>query len=64
MLKLIAIAAAMLLTSLSVASAAGARSTAFYNTHTYVVNPNSGPAKVVPKVGVQRNPAMRRQWVR
>jgi hypothetical protein len=60
MLKLIVITATMLLASISIASAIqGGRSTAFYNNHSYAVSPNGGPAKVVPKQGVRRNPANR-----
>jgi hypothetical protein len=61
MFKLVLIAAAMLMSSLSVAFAIpGGRSTAFYNSHTYTVGPNGGPAKVVPKQGMmRRNPANR-----
>jgi hypothetical protein len=59
MFKLIVIAAAMLVGSLSIAFAAGNRSTAFYNSHNYAVSANGGPAKVTPKYGVRRNPANR-----
>jgi hypothetical protein len=59
MFKLI-VAAAMLISLSSVAFAVGGSSTRFYNTHTYVVGPNGGPAKVVPKQGMRRrNPANR-----
>jgi hypothetical protein len=34
----------------------GARSTAIYNSHTYITDPNGGPAKVLPKYRVQRRP--------
>jgi hypothetical protein len=60
MLKLVAVTATMLLASISIASAIqGARSTAFYNSHSYAISPNGGPAKVVAKQGVRRNPANR-----
>jgi hypothetical protein len=60
MLKLIVITATMLLASISIASAVqGGRSTAFYNSHSYTINPNGGPAKIVPKQGMRRNPANR-----
>jgi hypothetical protein len=59
MLKLIVVAAVMLLSSLSVAFAVGNRSTAFYNSHSYTISPNGGPAKVVPKQGVRRDPTKR-----
>jgi hypothetical protein len=60
MLKLIVITTTMLLASISIASAIqGRRSTAFYNSHSYTVDPNGGPAKVAPKQGVRRNPANR-----
>ena len=59
MLKIIIIAAAMLMSLSSVSFAKGGRSTAFYNSHTYTVSPNGGPAKVTPKQGAQRNPANR-----
>jgi hypothetical protein len=54
------IAAAVLISWASVAFAVGGSSTRFYNTHTYVVGPNGGPATVMRKQGMRRrNPANR-----
>jgi hypothetical protein len=59
------VAAAMLISWSSVAFAVGGSSTRFYNTHTYVVSPNGGPATVMRKQGRGGpiNPmGVRRNW--
>jgi hypothetical protein len=64
MLKHIIVVAAALISCVSIASAKGERSTAFYNNHNYYIDPNGGPAKVVHKAGVQNYRLLRRQWAR
>jgi hypothetical protein len=61
MLKFVVAAAAILLASISVASAKGERSTAFYNNHNYTINPNGGVATITRKGG---GPTTRRQRVK
>jgi hypothetical protein len=69
MVRLIIVAAVMLMSLSSIASAnVGVGSSRFYNTHTYVIDPNGGPAKVMRRqgggrpinpMGVRFNPANR-----
>jgi hypothetical protein len=49
MFKLMVVAALTLMSLSSVAFAVGGSSTRFYNTHTYAIGPNGGPAKVMRK---------------
>jgi hypothetical protein len=42
--------------SLEIQLASKASSTNFYNRHTYIINPNGGPARVIPKYRGPRRP--------